>query len=46
MMGMFATVAFYMVIGYCVTALPIAAAYLLAIVAAVSVNGVGLRLTR
>ncbi len=44
--GMFATVAFYIVIGFGVTALPIPITYAFAIAAALGVNGIGLRVTR
>lgn len=46
LMGMYATVAFYTVIGTLVTILPLLATYALAIVAALLVNGLMLHFTR
>ena len=44
--GMYSTIAFYVVIGFFVTMLPIGATYALAIFAALGVSALGLRLTR
>ncbi len=44
--GMYATIAFYIVIGVFVTMLPVYATYLLAVVAALGINGAALYITR